>query len=275
MSGFAGRERDAGLGRAVKVYCINLDRRPDRLEHMQGQFDRLGLAFERIAAVDGADPAVAEAARSCPPGMTGLPMSAAAYGCLQSHRLAWARLVASGASHAMIFEDDLILAEGLVRYADPGWVPADADLVRLETFLTRFHRDRGQGIGALGRQIHRLRSRHVGAGGYVITARAAARLIAATEVCGDPVDEVLFNDQSHLFGALTVYQMIPAPVIQGKVLMKEQSGWIASSISERFATAAEADLYVPEANAGKLLRRLREELRSVAVGTVYEIAPFG
>lgn len=49
----------------MKAYCINLDRRPDRLEHMERQFERLGMAFERIAAVDGQ----AAAGAKCPADM--------------------------------------------------------------------------------------------------------------------------------------------------------------------------------------------------------------
>ena len=59
------------LSGRMKAYCINLDRRPDRLKHMTEVFAEHGIAFERVAAVDGLDPSVAAAAAACRPGMYG------------------------------------------------------------------------------------------------------------------------------------------------------------------------------------------------------------
>lgn len=39
----------------MKCYVINLDRSADRLAHMRREFDRIGLLFVRMPAVDGND----------------------------------------------------------------------------------------------------------------------------------------------------------------------------------------------------------------------------
>jgi GR25 family glycosyltransferase involved in LPS biosynthesis len=36
-----------------QVYCLNLDRRSDRMERVQKRFEHFGMQFKRIAAVDG------------------------------------------------------------------------------------------------------------------------------------------------------------------------------------------------------------------------------
>ncbi len=36
-----------------KIYCINLDRRPDRWVECQTEFDKLNLIVERVSAIDG------------------------------------------------------------------------------------------------------------------------------------------------------------------------------------------------------------------------------
>jgi GR25 family glycosyltransferase involved in LPS biosynthesis len=36
-----------------KIYCINLDRSPDRWRFMREQFEQLGLDYERVPAIDG------------------------------------------------------------------------------------------------------------------------------------------------------------------------------------------------------------------------------
>lgn len=272
----------------MKAYCINLDRRPDRMERMGALLAGAGLPFTRVAAVDGQDPAVAAAAAAaCGIGMAGRRMSAGAYGCFQSHREVWRLLIASGESHAMVLEDDLVIAPGLAGCLDAAWVPRDADLVRLETSLKRVHCDTAPHLPAPhlpnphlpapGRRLQRLRSRHTGTGAYVIAA-AAARLLLQTEVFVDPVDEVLFNEASPAFDTLVTYQMVPAPVVQGAKQApgdpEAPAGWSATSITERFAPG-QAVALAPEGSGKRLARRLREELRARRLGTRYAVVPFG
>lgn len=38
-----------------KIYCINLDRRPDRWETVKEKFDKLNIKVERFSACDGND----------------------------------------------------------------------------------------------------------------------------------------------------------------------------------------------------------------------------
>ena len=37
----------------MKVFLVNLDKRPDRLAFVSKQLDELGIPFERFAAIDG------------------------------------------------------------------------------------------------------------------------------------------------------------------------------------------------------------------------------
>ena len=257
----------------MKAYCINLDRRADRLEHMTGLLARHGVVFERVAAVDGRDPLVAAAAAECRPGMSGQRMGAGAYACFQSHREVWHRLVASGAPHAMVLEDDLLIAPGFAACLAEGWVPADADLVKLETNQTRLHRDAGPGLATRGRRLHRLQSRHAGTGCYVISARTAQHLLAATTALRDPVDEAMFNEASPLFASLVTYQMVPSPVIQGKG--SQAASWAESSITDSHAPGNPDRLLEAEEHLARLARRLRAEIWSVFARTRYVVVPFG
>ena len=264
----------------MKAYCINLDRRPDRLAHMSAQFARAGIPFERIPAVDAQDPAVAAAAARLPASSAGAPMSAGAYGCFQSHREFWRRLMASGDSHAMIFEDDVLLAPDTARYLADDWWPAEAQIVRLETLATRAHLDREGACGAGPRELRRLRSSMLGTGCYALTATAAALLLERTAIVRDPVDQYLFNPAAPGHPSLAIYQMIPAPVIQGdRALRLRQGGvdpaWAASSIQERFAPGQTARRARPESLLGRLTRRLREEIRARRSGTRYVRVPHG
>ena len=261
----------------MKAYCINLDRRPDRLDHMMGQFGRHGMPFERIPAVDCQRPEVAAEATKCLPTSLGPRISAAAYACFQSHREAWRRLVASGESHGLILEDDLLLADGIAEYLGDGWVPPDADLVRLETFGTRLHVDAAPMHRVGSRQLRRLRSSHLGAACYVIASPAARRLFEATALIREPVDVVLFSERSAFFDRLVTYQMVPAPAVQGKRPASDarEADWSATSITERF----EPDMPLPAQPAEtpllRLTRRVAEALEAHRHGTRYIVIPHG
>lgn len=263
----------------MKVYCINLDRRPDRLEHMTGVLADHRITFERVVAVDGRDPSVAAAA--CQPGLYGHRLSAGAYGCFQSHREVWRRLLASGERHAMVLEDDLVIAEGLRLCLGDTWVPSDADLVKLEANDHRVRLDRGRGLAVGGRRLHRLRSRHAGTGAYVISARTAQHLLAATEVITDPIDEALFNEDSALFDTLTIYQMVPAPVIQGRRDETVAAATAAGGTAVGGWQTSSIDVLPdpgPKRRKGLVARvqqRLSGEIRAVKGGMRYVLVSFG
>lgn len=260
-------------------YYINLDHRPDRRAYMEEALAAVGLRHERIAAVDGTEPDVRDAAaRLGNSRLNGRPISAGAYACFQSHRTAWSRLVQSGASHAAVLEDDMHLAPGISKLSTADWVPVDAGIVKLETFGVRAHLDRSGPRIVDGRRLLRLRSTHTGGGAYVLSAGVAKRLLAETETFVDAVDEVLFNDRLDLLDREVILQMWPAPAIQDKRTApgapSDVGGaqWGAGSIEER---AAGGDPVVTEGPAGRVLRRLRAEIRALSNGTDYKVVPFG
>lgn len=97
------------------IYCLNLDRRPDRWRAAQARFSRWGISAERFSAVDGDSPIVAaeyherlrdyipRKKNSCKPSIE----SAGAFGCLLSHTSILKRALARGSKRILIFEDDV------------------------------------------------------------------------------------------------------------------------------------------------------------------------
>ncbi len=254
----------------MKAYCINLDQRPDRREHVWSQFERLGVEVERVAAVDGSLPEVAEKMATLKPGMDGACLSAGAYACFQSHRLCWQKLVESGAPYAMILEDDPLIADGFGDFLADGWVPADADIVKMETCLIKIHLDRKRIPMSRGRYLAGLRSTHYGTACYVISRAAAERLLQLTNTFSDPGDVVLFNVRHKVFATLSVYQMDPAPVTQGCRVLDGKGGqtWSHSSIYLSFAPG-EFPETAKATFAQRIRYRLRDETRALLQGTRY------
>jgi glycosyl transferase family 25 len=257
----------------MKAYCINLDRRPDRLEYMTHQFSIQGMTAERIVAVDANLPEVADAAALVQPMLSGQRISVGAYGCFQSHRETWLKIVASGEAHGLVMEDDLFLADGFSAYLKDGWVPSDADIVRLETFLMRTHLDMSVDFPAGSRHLWRLRSMHLGAGCYIISAAAAQRLYDCTAAIRFPVDVVLFCETSELFAELITYQMVPAPAAQEQRLRRKSfdASWLATNIGDKSHSPSRH----AESLLGRLGRRMIETLRAWRQRTQYVVVPFG
>lgn len=104
-----------------KIYLINLARSPDRLGYMERQLKRMGLAFERIDAIDGKDLtpdrirelAVPERVKEWPNLLT-----PSAIGCSLSHVKAYRKFIEDGGNAAIFMEDDVELLEGLGAVAE-------------------------------------------------------------------------------------------------------------------------------------------------------------
>jgi len=263
----------------VKAYCINLDRRPDRLEHMAMEFQRAGLSFERVAAIDATDPAVAARAKLVPRSSQNLRISTEVYACLQSHRLAWQRMLQEGQTYAAFFEDDLLLVPDIGFLCADEWVPPDAEVVKLETFGVRVHLSRQRLSIGQKWQLARMVSSHVGGAAYVLRADTAAQLLTLSETLGDPVDQLLFNSSYGFADRVVIYQMFPALAVQGDRVgshkRKFKTGWQATSILDRHAAGQGSAQEVPEGIGARLTRRIREERRALWKDTEYVVVPHG
>lgn len=83
----------------MHIYCINLERRPDRRARAESQFERAGLAVEFFPGTDG---------REHTP--DGLYVTPSEYGCTDSHVRIWRDIVAKGHKVALVLEDDVELS---------------------------------------------------------------------------------------------------------------------------------------------------------------------
>ena len=166
-----------------KIYCINLDRSPDRWRFMQEQFDGLGLEYERIAAVDGrtltADrlPEVAVMERvaevkDLTPNMIGAVLS---------HVKAYRRFLEDGAETAVFMEDDVELLHGFAEALPAVAAALPAQAAALLYFHGQKKRYSSRGAIALsdGRGLYRAMTPwgDYSAGGYMLS-RATAAAIA-------------------------------------------------------------------------------------------------
>lgn len=186
---------------------INLDRAAGRWASVAGLAAERGLTLERIAAVDGRDPAALAAAAAAP----GSGLAPAEIACFESHRLAWRRIAAGDAAFGLVLEDDVFLAEGIAGFLDalPG-AAGGLDLVKLNAH------PRGmlvhlQPVAEIdGRQLLRPAQGTSDSSAYVISRDFAARALALHDGYRRALDLALFDPAT---GA-RIAQVDPAVTIQ-------------------------------------------------------------
>src|SRR5262249_33119430 len=157
--------------------------------------ERLGLRLARLEALDAKETDAKAVDRwfHLDGPLGGIPKGDKC--CSLSHRMAWGRLVASGAPYAAVLEDDVVLTESAgFALGDSRWLPQGLDLIKLEHYgppgqsvLLSDFRDVGQGF-----RLARMRSRHTGAAAYILSRRAAELLLTISRF-DLPVDHLLFN----------------------------------------------------------------------------------
>ena len=224
------------MERRLKAYLINLDRSQDRLAHMQLEFGRARVDFERITAVDGAklNAKVLEDFRQARTAATPQGWLPGEVGCFLSHFEAWRLIVANGDAWSAIFEDDLRVSPDLGRLlASTDWIPGDADIVRLEANRS-MRLTNGRLLRAVpDRRLYRVRSGTPGTAGYIISRRACRWLIDTPPRLHTSLDVFLFKPKtSSVAKRLRRYQVVPAPCVQQSVL-EGGEGQLKSLIKNR------------------------------------------
>jgi len=187
---------------------------------MVQQFDSLQLAFERVDAVDAETVSATEIeATLAPSGRLGR-FHKGPQCCTLSHLRAYRCFLETNESHAVIFEDDARLSPDTPHVLwTLGSLPQSIGILKLERFGPVHQRvllDPGLPIGD-GREIGRLRSKHTGSAGYLISREAAKLILSRTERIDVDIDHFLFNPSiSPVFDALNFHQLTPALVTQDR-----------------------------------------------------------
>ena len=162
------------LNARLSTYLINLDRSPERRFRMEAKLMARGLEFERVSAVDGRQLVLPvtdfdEEGYRRRHGRNGNPYE---IGCYLSHVECARRMLAAGAAHALVLEDDLFLEEDIVPALSAALnEQGEWDILRLSTV----NRGRKFRLKALTpyRSLAISLTREKGSGAYLINRRAA------------------------------------------------------------------------------------------------------
>ncbi len=167
-----------------KIYLINLARSAHRLRFMEQQLNRLGLAFQRVEAIDGKDLTPDRIREVAVPERVEewkFLLTPNAIGCAMAHLRAYQMFLDDGGETAIIMEDDVELLDG---FKHAGAVCADV-LPEGAVALLYFHGERHKFSSKNSIPLGGGRSLHAAltawgaytAGAYILS-RSTARSIA-------------------------------------------------------------------------------------------------
>ncbi len=194
----------------VPILLINLDRSTGRLSQMAERLGAVGLAFERVTAIDG-KMLSPEEKRAVNPPRARFTFIDTEIACYLSHLKAIQLVVERGLRRAIILEDDAILEADFAVWAEQqSPLPADCDILKLEGFGA---------ANSIKIPLFRHANRSVqfayrvtgGAAAYLVTLEGAHKLQTALKTMKGQADTDLF---AYWRSGLAVYEVWPFPACQ-------------------------------------------------------------
>lgn len=269
----------------MRCYLINLDRSSDRLEWFLKSTSDLDLDVVRIPAIDGNLLPDTETAAWLRYQSGHYDLVATEVGCFLSHRAVWGAVAGGENAWAFVAEDDIHFAVSASRFfSNPRWLPADADIVKAETFCNRVEVSGWPHSRVDGHSLRVLRSHHGGSAGYFVSRPAAHKLVELTERVCDLADEVLFDPRLGVADKFRIYQIDPAICVQDFFLREDQDrvGLGSTLDADRLANPKNDALRRKLRGFAKLKReasrpaiQLYRLMRFFAKRSVFKHIPFG
>lgn len=197
----------------LRYFVINLDRSQVRLASVKENFDRYGLEFQRISAVDGSQLTAAQIAAVYDPERNRrqffTPLKSGEIACVMSHRRAWELLLNSESDYVVITEDDI---EWII---DPRELNQELDAMLQQPggrIIKLFHKRTAADASRASltnRKVERPIISQLGMVAYALNREAAQRLLAATTVFCEPVDVLV---QRWWYTDVKVHHYVPSVV---------------------------------------------------------------
>lgn len=225
----------------MKRYVINLDWAVERLTSAKEQFQKNGLDFIRVSAIDGHNlpskikEIMQEPRRLKKEALAFLGVDSTSYegilqnigypilnagdvACFFSHRECL-RLIAEGSDpYGAVFEDDLYLSENAHLFLkDYSWIKSDVDMIKLDAAIALPKVLLSESIEDLGHgyQLRDFLCSQTGGAGYIISRSLAKKLYDFMDYPVVYVDDFYYSCEIGVKEKIKVYQLFPAIIQHG------------------------------------------------------------
>lgn len=195
-------------------YVISLTSAIQRRKHITQEFGKQNILFTFFDAItpDIIEKKVEELGIN----IEHSPLTKGEIACALSHITLWQYAKDENLDYICIFEDDIYLGENADKFFNLNYVDQNIHLVKFETHpidkIDRFARLEKR---YYGRKMIRLKSRHVGMAGYLITKKGIDFILSKIkeEPLNKPIDDLIFDDFLKIPNYV-VWQIKPAICIQ-------------------------------------------------------------
>lgn len=217
----------------MKNIVISLKTATARREHIQKEFGKQNIGFEFFDALtpDLAKPLAEKMALQVHEDF----LTSGELACFMSHVSIWQKMVEEQIAHLAVFEDDVYLGENADHFlSQHDWIQNDWDIIKLEAFAKKIlHASQEMPVGK-NRSLFKLKGRHVGAAGYILSLKAAQYLIKLLKqnLITEPLDHILFDPKYHQHN-MSLYQMKPALCIQSYLYEQAQGNQFGSMLEDQ------------------------------------------
>jgi len=203
------------------VYVINLDRRPDRLARMRARLDAIGVAWERIPALDAQSATDADLAPEIALQDTWWPVRRGAQCLARTNVAIFRRILDEGHPGAVVLQDDVEVSPDLARLVrDGAWAPDRFGLIQMEFWPGKVDTKLlgpGAPTSLPGRHVHRLHSKSLGAACFFLRDWGARAFLEHGLPVRASGDHSLFNPAcAAAFDAMETALLQPALALQAQ-----------------------------------------------------------
>lgn len=201
-------------------YVISLLTAKERRNHIIQEFEKQNISFEFFDAIT--PDLIEEKAKEFSIDISNSPLTKGEMGCALSHIALWHFAKENKLDYICIFEDDIYLGENAKEFLTNSYVNHDIDVIKIEKHSSKIIYAANPEAHFCNRNLHKLKSKHTGTAGYILTAKGIKYLLEKTKVyhLSIPVDVLMF-EKFLKKSDYKVLQLIPAVCIQDDVLNKK------------------------------------------------------
>ena len=214
----------------MKNFVISLNSAVDRRLHICEEFDQKNVNFEFFDAINPNN--LEQMCSLYKINFEKSPLTENEKSCFMSHFCLWKKAVEENIKYIAIFEDDIHLSKKASIFLNSdSWI--NDDIIKIEKTMKDVLLELKGRKKIIYREenylLGELKSSHMGAGGYILSLKAAKDLIDYVNnlIVLDHIDQIIFKWYKEN-GKLKVYQINPVLCIQDCILNPNDQKFISS-----------------------------------------------
>ena len=249
----------------MNIFVISLENSISRQNHIKKEFSKEGIPFSFFSAITPNE--IKDTSKDLGIDISKADLTSGEKACFLSHFSLWKKMINENMEYICIFEDDIYLGECIYDFLlNINMYPKDFDIIKLESFDNPIFVDSIFHEKILNRDIFKLRSRNLGAAGYIISRKCAIEIVRVLKNVEkiEAVDHFLFECLV-LNKKINIYHIEPAICKQDFLINESNENFISSLEAEREVRIKEflSRKKIRIALSKKILRELLRILKSI------------